>query len=395
MRRDLAQRLGDSKWSLQPLWGLAPRVDNKNQGMVETNLLSLSYGQIIRKDITEIGGLQPGSYETYNIIEPGDTVLRMTDLQNDQKSIRTGLARERGIITSAYVTVRPIDRYVEPRFFSAILRAYDIKKVFYEMGAGVRQTLKYDELAQLPIPLPPLGIQRSIADYLDRETAEIDAMIDKLDELTSDLHVRKSSFLDSAVDNLYGQKPVPLWSILKPVKQQGFPREEVLSVYREYGVILKSSRDDNLNRTPENLNPYQLVIPGDLVVNKMKAWQGSLGVSKYQGIVSPDYQVARPIVELDPRYLHFALRAPKMISQYRNRSSGVRPAQWRLYWDEMSTLRIPLPPLEEQSRIADHLDSVTSKIDVMLTKVAELRDLLTERRAALITDAVTGRKDVA
>src|SRR5699024_1750973 len=163
--------------------------------------LSLSYGQIIRKDIAEIGGLQPGSYETYNIIEPGDTVLRMTDLQNDQRSIRTGLAQERGIITSAYVTVRPIDRYVEPRFFSAVLRAYDINKVFYEMGAGVRQTLKYDELAQLPIPLPPLGTQRIIADFLDRETAEIDAMIDKLDAVVQELIQRRARLIQQHTIN--------------------------------------------------------------------------------------------------------------------------------------------------------------------------------------------------
>jgi|SRR5699024_8143172 len=250
-------------------------------------------------------------------------------------------------------------------------------------------------LGRLKVPVLSVDTQRRIADYLDRETGEIDAMIDKLGELADNLKSRKSAFLDNAFDELYEKKTAPLWSILEPVKDQGYPDEEVLSVYRDYGVILKSSRDDNLNRTPDNLNPYQLVLPGDVVINKMKTWQGSLGVSEYRGIVSPDYQVARPTTDLEHRYIHWVLRAPRMISQYRNRSIGVRPAQWRLYWDEMSTLHVPVPPLNDQRRIADHLDDVTSKIDAMLAKVAQFKDLLTERRAAVITDVVTGRKDVA
>lgn len=208
MRIDLLQRLGVTvaETPLYPLWAVAQRVQNKNNGGRESNLLSLSYGNIIRKAIDEVGGLRPESYETYNIIEAGDTVLRLTDLQNDQKSIRTGLATERGIITSAYVTVRPDPSRVNPRFLSAILRAYDNKKVFYEMGAGVRQTLKFDELAHLPIPIPSLEDQHRIADYLDRETAEIDDMIADARRLEALLAERRSTLITEVVT---GRKEVP------------------------------------------------------------------------------------------------------------------------------------------------------------------------------------------
>ena len=250
-------------------------------------------------------------------------------------------------------------------------------------------------LSSIGLPWPPGSERVRIADYLDRETGEIDVMIARLDGLAVALTGRRAGVVESRLAELFRGAAVPLWSVLRPVKDQGHASEEVLSVYRDYGVILKSSRDDNHNRTPSDLSSYQLVLPGDLVINKMKAWQGSLGVSQHRGIVSPDYQVARAYVEVLPEYLHFVLRSPVMIPQYRVRSTGVRPAQWRLYWDDFANLRIPLPPRRVQEQVVAEIDQATSQIDVMLTKVAELKELLIERRAALITDVVTGRKVVA
>src|SRR5690625_4443774 len=99
-----------------PLWAVASRSNTRNVGLQETNLLSLSYGRIVKRDIETSEGLLPASFETYQIVEQGDTVLRMTDLQNDKRSIRTGFVQERGIITSAYITVRPNRDVIDPRY---------------------------------------------------------------------------------------------------------------------------------------------------------------------------------------------------------------------------------------------------------------------------------------
>lgn len=276
-------------------------------------------------------------------------------------------------------------------YFSSEFR----RAVSYGGAQTTVASLRRSMFTTFPIAVPPPATQRLIADYLDHETDEINAMLGKLGELAEKLEARRLGVLGSVLDELFDGETVPIWSVLTPMKDQNHPREEVLSVYRDYGVIPKSSRDDNHNRTPEDLSLYQLVLPGDLVINKMKAWQGSLGVSEFRGIVSPDYQVARPMVGVIPRYLHAVLRSPLMIPQYRVRSIGVRPAQWRLYWNDFADLHIPLPSLDEQRRTADHLDEVTGKIDAMLAKVADLKSLLLERRAALITDIVTGRKEAA
>ena len=96
-------------WQIKVLFQLATQVKNKNKDLVEKNLLSLSYGKIKRKNIEKSEGLLPASFDGYNIIEENDIVLRLTDLQNDHTSLRVGRTTERGIITSAYVTIRPIN----------------------------------------------------------------------------------------------------------------------------------------------------------------------------------------------------------------------------------------------------------------------------------------------
>ncbi|WP_300642621.1 restriction endonuclease subunit S [Nocardioides sp.] len=156
----------------------------------------------------------------------------------------------------------------------------------------------------------------------------------------------------------------------------------------------KDSRSDNFNRTPESLNAYQLVQPGDLVVNRMKAWQGSLGVSSHRGIVSPDYEILRPTTaDADPPYLHWLLRSRPLIDQYGMRSTGIRPSQWRLYWDQMKTIEVVLPPLTEQRAIADYLDHETGQIDTLIAKQEQLIATLRERRSSLV-DQVLLQDDI-
>ncbi|GAB4001812.1 restriction endonuclease subunit S [Nocardioides ultimimeridianus] len=184
--------------------------------------------------------------------------------------------------------------------------------------------------------------------------------------------------------------PTRLGWLFKPVSEKNHSDETVLSVFRDHGVVPKDSRSDNFNRTPENLSAYQLVQPGDLVVNRMKAWQGSLGISPYRGIVSPDYEVLRPVAsEAEPRYLHQLLRSRPLIDHYGMRSTGIRPSQWRLYWEQMKTIGVALPPLAEQRSIADYLDHETTQIDTLIAKQEQLIATLRERRRSLVARAVT------
>lgn len=401
MRTDLAARLGSIKWPLVPLWSVAPRVDNKNVGTVERNLLSLSYGRVIRKDIDEAGGLRPESYETYNVIEAGDVVLRMTDLQNDQKSVRIAQASERGLITSAYITVRPDPTRTDPRFVSAVLRAYDIQKAYYEMGAGVRQNLGYPELTDLPIPMPDLPAQTRIADYLDRETAEIDAMIAKMDELKQSLELRRRSSIDRVFATI--ESTAPLWSLTDgiidcphttPDIDDAGEAEAVRTASVRSGkylagkglrVSLKTAAVRNGDFPPRQGDIFftREAPAGEAAI--VPAGQFCLGQRMVLLRVEPG--------TTDCRFLLYALYTSAVQKEFLLSAGGSTVVNLKL--GTIRSTQIPKTSLNEQKRIADRLDAVTGHIDAMLAKVAELKFLLSERRSALITDVVTGRKEIS
>ena len=183
-----------SHWHIHPVYYYFKKRKNKNYRLQEQNLLSLSYGKIIRKDINASGGLLPASFNTYNIVEAGDIIIRPTDLQNDKRSLRTGLVKERGIITSAYIDLMPKGE-VNSEYYHYLLHSYDIQKVFYNMGNGVRQGLNYSEFSKLMIFSPPLNEQKQIADYLNSKCSEIEAIIGNKKEQLELLEEYKKSLI--------------------------------------------------------------------------------------------------------------------------------------------------------------------------------------------------------
>jgi type I restriction enzyme, S subunit len=165
----------------------------------------------------------------------------------------------------------------------------------------------------------------------------------------------------------------------------------LLSVYREFGVVLREGRDDNFNRPGEDLAAYQMVRPGDLVLNKMKTWQGSLGISAFEGIVSPAYFVGEPVSSDDQRFLHHLLRSKPMIAEYRRRSKGIRPSQWDLPWEEFLDIRVDLPSITVQRAIADYLDQETIRIDTLIAAKQRMIELVSEKESQLIVRSFVSR----
>ena len=168
-------------WDELMLFQVASEQKISNKTVHHQNLLSLSYGKIKRKDINTKGGLLPASFDTYQIVNDGNVILRLTDLQNDHKSLRVGLATETGIITSAYTCLKPRDNIL-PEYLYLMLHAYDVSKVFYGMGGGVRQSIGYSDIRRMTIPLPPLDEQQAIVDYCYSEQKKIEKLIDSLND---------------------------------------------------------------------------------------------------------------------------------------------------------------------------------------------------------------------
>ena len=167
-----------------------------------------------------------------------------------------------------------------------------------------------------------------------------------------------------------------------------------LSVYRDYGVIKRDSRDDNYNRVPEDTSNYKLVEPGDFVFNKMKCWQGSLGLSEYRGIVSPAYTICKPKKHFHGKYFHYLLRSQPYIQEFKRLSYGIRVGQWELRFEDFKDIVVPFPSVPEQTQIANFLDRKTQQIDELIHIKARRVELLQEQRTALIHETVTKGLDL-
>ncbi|OWV25109.1 hypothetical protein B7988_12225 [Fibrobacter sp. UWB1] len=173
-----------------------------------------------------------------------------------------------------------------------------------------------------------------------------------------------------------------LWKESFAVSDSG--REKLLSVSQYDGVTPTKS-----DSRSESLKGYKIVNKNDLVINIMLAWMGGLGVSKYEGIVSPAYCIYKLCDSSNPRFLHFLYKTPLYLAEFARRSSGVIPSRWRMYTDDFGQVLSLLPPRKEQDAIVSYLDSVTSKIDEAIAQQQKMIDLLNERKQIIINDAVT------
>jgi type I restriction enzyme S subunit len=266
----------------------------------------------------------------------------------------------------------------------------------------------------LQVPLPALNEQRAIVDHLDHETAQIDALVTKQEELIGLLQERRASTIDSLVwsglDRTAevvnaGIGPDTLsprhWSILRNknlfreisvLSKDG--QEELLTVSHLTGVTPRSMKNVNMFEAVTT-EGYKVVEVGDLAINTMWAWMGALGVSKYRGLASPAYGVYRPIVEgMEGRYFDHLFRTPRYVIEMTRHSRGVTASRLRLYPDSFLRLSVVVPPLSEQRTIVAHIDEQTTRIDALVSKAKEHIALAKERRSALITAAVTGQFDV-
>lgn len=205
---------------------------------------------------------------------------------------------------------------------------------------------------------------------------------------------RYSEYKDSGVQWL-GEIPSHwevkrLRNFLTLFSEKGFGDSQLLSVTREKGVILrdKENKDENHNFVPDDLNGYKHLYAGDFVVNKMKSWQGSYGVSDYEGIVSPAYFTCK-LKGVNPKFFSRAIRSKAYVAFFMQYSKGIRVDQWDLDPNSMKDIPFVLPNKKEQEAIVNYLDSVTSKIDIAIAQQQKMIDLLNERKQIIINNAVT------
>ena len=185
-------------WNITPGFAVFREKKQKNIGLKETQVLSLSYGKIVVKPPEKLHGLVPESFETYQIVGPGDIIIRPTDLQNDWNSLRVGLVKDRGIITSAYLCLNIRD-FLSPEYAHLLLHTYDLKKFFYGMGSGLRQNLDFTDFKRMTILIPPQEGQNKIVQYIHWLDQQVNRYIRAKRRQIELLNEQKQAIIQQAV----------------------------------------------------------------------------------------------------------------------------------------------------------------------------------------------------
>lgn len=298
----------------------------------------------------------------------------------------------------------------------------NLKFFTYAISMVAEKNKRYDingfkimsnEMANIKFAYPCLKEQLLIANLLDKKCSVIDSLTADIEKQISLLEDYKKSIITEAVTK--GLAPnvemkdsgiewigaIPSqWKVEKikfhlyrnDIKNPG--DMEVLSLYREYGVVPKDSRDDNYNVTSLDVTKYKYVKPGNLVINKMKAWQGSLAVSEYEGIVSPAYYVYYfSDSSLVKKYFHYLVRACYK-DEFRRLSGGIREGQWDLPSEAFDNTLMIIPSMKEQKEIVSYLDKKCSEIDSLISEKKKQLEKLSSYKQSMIYEYVTGKKEV-
>lgn len=329
----------------------------KNKGNKEKNLLSLSYGRIIRKSIDTSFGLLPESFDTYNIIQRGDIVLRLTDLQNDKRSLRVGLARENGIITSAYLTLRLKNICCSDSYMYYLLHTYDICKVFYNFGGGVRQGGTWSDIYKMELLIPPKNEQQKIADFLDKKTAQLDKVKDLLEEQIQKLKDYRASLIYETVTNGL-DKTVPMkdsginwigqvpegWEISKirylvttrsekRITDSSIPYIGLENIESQTGKFVETGIQVDKS---ENI----VVEIGDVLFGKLRPYLRKYWRATFSSTASSEFLVFQSS-ELDMNFLYYAIQSDSFIEEVNTSTYGSKMP--RASWEYIKNMKITFP----------------------------------------------------
>ena len=305
----------------------------------------------------------------------------------------------------------------QPDFINHLLQSDYYREYFAISARGfTRINLKQEFINNAPMALPSLAEQTAIAAFLDRKTEKIDQAVAIKEKQIALLKERKQILIQNAVTRSLdpnvpmkdsgvewiGEIPAhwkffKLGSILKSVSIKNQPHRPLLSITRERGVIVRNidDQEENHNYIPDDLTNYKMIEKGQFGMNKMKAWQGSYGVSDYTGIVSPAYYIFSFLKSFYPPFFHFAIRSKLYVSFFGKASDGVRIGQWDLSKTRMKEIPFVLPPYDEQVEIVAKINSESDKADNAITLQQQQIEKLKEYKTTLINSAVTGKTKVA
>jgi type I restriction enzyme S subunit len=409
-------------WETRPAFGAFVPNHERNRAMKEKTVLSLSYGRIVIKPAEKLHGLVPESFETYQIVNPGDIILRTVDLQNDHTSLRVGMVRDRGIITSAYLALR-VNAGVNTDFGFQFLNVWDSSKAIYGYGSGLRQNLDFAHFKRMPVAVPPPAEQAAIVRFLDWANGRLERAIRAKRKVIALLNEQKQAIIHRAVtrglDPSVPLKPsgipwlgdIPrhweLWRISrfarvgngstpsrgKPAYWNGgiYPWLNSSQVNRSFidnadqFVTQAALRECHLPRVPAG--SVLVAITGQGKTRGMSAMLGmEATINQHIAYITPRVPVA------SSEYIHLALSAAYL--QLRALSEDSGSTKGAITCEDLKRFKLALPPGPEQEQLFKHVQTQTRGLVTAISRLEREIELFREYRTRLVADVVTGKLDV-
>ncbi|WP_082517089.1 restriction endonuclease subunit S [Acidovorax sp. Leaf78] len=373
-------------------------------------LLSLTLQGVILRDMENPKGKFPAEFNTYKIVAPNDLIFCLFDVEETPRTV--GRAVHHGMITGAYTVVRCNEKVSSPFAYYYYL-SLDNNKQLRPLYTGLRNVITSNAFFSLAMPIPPIAEQVRIVKFLDQKTSEIDAAIDKKKRLLELLQEQKRILINRAVTNgLSMEVPrhqsgiawagiVPthwdiryLKHIFKEIDHRSNTGKEVLYSLRMSGQLVRHHDVSDKPITADQLIGYKLVQPGQLVMNRMRASMGLFAIANEHGLVSPDYAVFDPIVDVVQEYFLALFRNSAIQGVFLTESKGLGTGSsgfLRLYSDRFGGIKVPCPPLAEQKEIVAAIHSIQEQFKKVERPVEVEIDNLQEMRTTLIATTVTGQ----
>ena len=402
-----------SHWESKQLRSFLTLFTDKGHG--DAQLLSVTREQGVierdKEDKEENHNFVPEDLSGYKYIEKGDFAINKMKAWQGSYAV----SEFNGIVSPAYYTCKL--RGVEKEFFSIAIRSKAYVPFFTQYSKGIRVgqwDLNPNALKTIPFFLPPLAEQKKIVSYLEGKTSKIDAYVaEKEKEILLLQELKQKTIADAVTKGLnpdvkmkdsgiswIGEIPEHWFqyrfaTLFKEKSICNYVNEELLSVYLDRGVI-KFSEDNSrrTNPTSKDLSKYQLVDIGDFVLNNQQAWRGSVGVSKYRGIISPAYFIFSMSPKIDREFANYLLRSTSYVAYYFVCSKGIGSIQRNLDWGALKQKKIAVPRIGEQRAIVAYIEEKCQKIDTLMSELLAEIDNMKEYKQRLIADCVTGQVNV-
>ena len=356
---------------------------------------------------------------TNSLKEIGYQGLRKDDLvihAMDGHAGAIGVSDSDGKSSPVYSVCRPIAQD-NVYYYAYLLRYMALSGFIESLARGIRErstNFRFNEFKELDLLSPTVPEQSQIANFLDRKTGQIDELIRIKERQVELLQEQRTTLINQTVtkglDPNVEMKPSEVewigeipghWKMIntkylfrlvtEPAPQNN--DYELLSIYTDIGVKPRKELEERGNRATTT-DGYWLVKKGDFIVNKLLAWMGAIGLSNYEGVTSPAYDILRKIRPLNERFYEYLFRCGLYFTEFKKWSRGIMEVRLRLYFDQFGQIPLVFPPVDEQNKIVNFLDRKTGQIDELITTEQRKIELLKEYRQSLISEVVTGKIDV-